>query len=49
MSDPFTISASQISPSQVSAGEAVAPRKCRLIDLSLLLTVAGLFVWALLL
>jgi hypothetical protein len=44
MSDPFTISSSQI-----STGEAVAPRKCKLIDLSLLVAVAGLFVWALLL
>ncbi len=44
MSDPFTIS-----PSQISAGEVGAPRKCKLIDLSLLLAVVGLFVWALLL
>jgi hypothetical protein len=44
MSDPFTIS-----PSRISAGRAVAPRKCKLIDLSLLVAVAGLFVWALLL
>ena len=44
MSDPFTIS-----PSRLSAGRAVAPRKSKLIDLSLLVAVAGLFVWALLL
>jgi hypothetical protein len=44
MSDPFTIS-----PSRISAGRDAAPRKCKLIDLSLLLAVAGLFVWALLL
>ncbi len=44
MSDPFTIS-----PSQISPGKVVAPRKCKLIDLSLLLALAGLFVWAILL
>ena len=44
MSDPFTIS-----PSRLSAGRAVVPRKSKLIDLSLLVAVAGLFVWALLL
>ena len=44
MSDPFTISPSRLSPSQISA-----PRKSRLIDLSLLLALAGLFVWAILL
>jgi len=44
MSDPFTIYPSRLSPSQISA-----PRKSRLIDLSLLLALAGLFVWAILL
>jgi len=44
MSDPFTIS-----PSRIHKGDVVAPRKSRLIDLSLLVAVAGLFVWALLL
>ena len=44
MSDPFTIS-----PSQIPAGDVVVARKSRLIDLSLLVAVAGLFVWALLL
>jgi len=44
MSEPFTISGSRI-----SAGRATAPRKSRLIDLSLLVAIAGLFVWALLL
>jgi hypothetical protein len=42
MSDLFTISRSI--PSR-----AVAPRKCKLIDLSLLAALAGLFVWAILL
>jgi len=39
MSDPYTISRNQIA----------APHRCRLIDLTLLVAVAGLFVWALLL
>jgi hypothetical protein len=43
MSDPFTISPSTISPGRV------APRKYKLIDLSLLVALAGLFVWAILL
>src|SRR5689334_13706568 len=44
MSNPFTIS-----PSRIPAGRTVAPRKSQLIDLSLLVAVAGLVVWALLL
>jgi hypothetical protein len=44
MSDPFTIS-----PSQISPGQVVVPRRCKLIDFSLLVAVAGLVVWALLL
>jgi hypothetical protein len=44
MSDPFTIS-----PSQMPRGQVVVPRRCKLIDFSLLVAVAGLFVWALLL
>ena len=44
MSDPFTIA-----PSRASNGKVTAPRKCRLIDLSVLVAIAGLFVWALLL
>jgi hypothetical protein len=43
MSDPFTIS-----PSTISPGPG-APRKYKLIDLSLLVALAGLFVWAILL
>jgi hypothetical protein len=39
MSDPFTI----------SPNPTVARRKCKLIDLSLLVALAGLFVWAILL
>jgi hypothetical protein len=44
MSDPFTISPSRLAPSRIGA-----PRKSRLIDLSLVLALAGLFVWAILL
>jgi hypothetical protein len=44
MSDPFTIS-----PSRITAGRTTVRRKSRLIDLSLLVALAGLFVWALLL
>jgi hypothetical protein len=44
MSHPFTIS-----PSRIAAGRTVVPRKSKLIDLSLLVAVAGLVVWALLL
>jgi hypothetical protein len=49
MSDPFTISRRQISQRQISQRKVVLPPRHRLIDLSLLLAVAGLFVWALLL
>jgi hypothetical protein len=49
MSEPFTISPSRVTPSRICPSKVAVPRRHRLIDLSLLVAVAGLFVWALLL